>query len=79
MPGRVNSPHIGDARTRVDAVYRIMDVWHLVYRIDSLTYTVAKTLSDATWWLLLYWLPDFYKKTFGLSGWARNNASVFSY
>ena len=22
-----------------------MDVWHLVYRIDSLTYTVAKTLS----------------------------------
>lgn len=27
---------------------------------------VAKALSDATWWLMLYWLPDFYQKTFGL-------------
>jgi MFS transporter, ACS family, hexuronate transporter len=29
---------------------------------------VAKTLSDATWWLLLYWLPDFYGRNFGLKG-----------
>ncbi|UVO53926.1 MFS transporter [Sphingomonas sp. SUN039] len=29
---------------------------------------VAKALSDATWWLMLYWLPDFYRKTFGLKG-----------
>ena len=26
----------------------------------------AKTLSDATWWLLLYWLPDFFGRSFGL-------------
>jgi ACS family hexuronate transporter-like MFS transporter len=29
---------------------------------------VAKALSDATWWLMLYWLPDFYRKTFDLKG-----------
>lgn len=29
---------------------------------------VAKALSDATWWLLLYWLPDFYRRQYGLSG-----------
>lgn len=30
--------------------------------------TVAKALSDSTWWLLLYWLPDFYRKVFELKG-----------
>lgn len=29
---------------------------------------VAKVLSDATWWLLLFWLPDFFNRQFGLSG-----------
>jgi MFS transporter, ACS family, hexuronate transporter len=28
---------------------------------------VAKALSDATWWLMGFWLPDFYRKTFGLT------------
>jgi MFS transporter, ACS family, hexuronate transporter len=28
---------------------------------------VAKTLSDATWWLINFWLPDFYRKEFGLT------------
>ncbi len=27
----------------------------------------AKALSDATWWLLNFWLPDFYRREFGLS------------
>jgi len=26
----------------------------------------AKTLSDATWWLLLFWLPDLFTRSFGL-------------
>jgi len=29
---------------------------------------VAKVLSDATWWLLLFWMPDYFHKQFGLSG-----------
>lgn len=29
---------------------------------------VAKVLSDATWWLLLFWLPDFFNRQFGISG-----------
>lgn len=28
----------------------------------------AKLLSDATWWLLLFWMPDFFNRQFGLSG-----------
>lgn len=29
---------------------------------------IAKVLSDATWWLLLFWMPDFFNRQFGLSG-----------
>lgn len=28
---------------------------------------VAKAISDSTWWLLNFWLPDFYRRVFGLS------------
>jgi MFS transporter, ACS family, hexuronate transporter len=40
---------------------------------------IAKALSDATWWLLLYWLPDLYKKTFGLSGYELAGAMALAY
>lgn len=30
--------------------------------------SIAKVLSDSTWWLLLFWMPDFFHRTFGLSG-----------
>lgn len=29
---------------------------------------MAKVLSDATWWFLLFWMPDFFNRNFGLSG-----------
>jgi ACS family hexuronate transporter-like MFS transporter len=29
---------------------------------------VAKVLSDSTWWLLLFWMPDFFNRQFHLSG-----------
>jgi MFS transporter, ACS family, hexuronate transporter len=37
---------------------------------DRSTYAIAgaKVLSDATWWLLLFWMPDFFNRQFGLSG-----------
>lgn len=37
---------------------------------DRRTWAVAgaKLLSDATWWLLLFWMPDFFHRQFGLSG-----------
>jgi ACS family hexuronate transporter-like MFS transporter len=28
----------------------------------------AKVLSDATWWLLLFWMPDFMNRQYGLTG-----------
>ena len=37
---------------------------------DRRTYAVgmAKVLSDSTWWLMLFWLPDFFNRQFGLTG-----------
>lgn len=37
---------------------------------DRRTWAVAgaKILSDATWWLLLFWLPDFFHRQFGIAG-----------
>ena len=29
---------------------------------------IAKVLSDATWWFLLFWMPDFFNRNFGLTG-----------
>jgi MFS transporter, ACS family, hexuronate transporter len=28
---------------------------------------IAKALSDSTWWLINFWLPDFYRKEYGLT------------
>ena len=28
---------------------------------------IAKALSDSTWWLMNFWLPDFYRKEYGLT------------
>lgn len=37
---------------------------------DKATWAIsgAKLLSDSTWWLLLFWMPDFLHRQFGLSG-----------
>lgn len=40
---------------------------------------VAKALSDATWWLFLYWLPDFYRRDFDLSGTSLASAMAIAY
>jgi ACS family hexuronate transporter-like MFS transporter len=40
---------------------------------------VAKALSDSTWWLFLYWLPDFYRREFGLSGTSLASAMAIAY
>jgi ACS family hexuronate transporter-like MFS transporter len=40
---------------------------------------IAKLLSDATWWLFLYWLPDFYRRQFGLSGGSLASAMAIAY
>jgi MFS transporter, ACS family, hexuronate transporter len=28
---------------------------------------IAKAISDSTWWLMGFWLPDFYRRTYGLT------------
>jgi ACS family hexuronate transporter-like MFS transporter len=40
---------------------------------------VAKILSDATWWLMLFWMPDFFNRQFGLSGTALGPPLAIAY
>jgi ACS family hexuronate transporter-like MFS transporter len=40
---------------------------------------VAKVLSDATWWLMLFWMPDFFNRQFGLSGTALGPPLAIAY
>ncbi len=40
---------------------------------------VAKVLSDSTWWLMLFWMPDFFHRQFGLSGTALGPPLAIAY
>ncbi len=40
---------------------------------------VAKILSDATWWLMLFWMPDFFHRQFGLEGTALGPPLALAY
>jgi MFS transporter, ACS family, hexuronate transporter len=39
----------------------------ILTNVKTWAIVIAKALSDATWWLMGFWLPDFYRKTYGLS------------
>ena len=36
----------------------------ILTNIQTWAIVIAKALSDATWWLMGFWLPDFYRKTY---------------
>jgi ACS family hexuronate transporter-like MFS transporter len=40
---------------------------------------IAKFLSDATWWLMLFWMPDFFHRSFGLEGVALGTPLAIAY
>jgi ACS family hexuronate transporter-like MFS transporter len=48
---------------------------------DRATWAIAgaKLLSDSTWWLLLFWTPDFLNRQFGLSGIAIGGPLALAY
>jgi MFS transporter, ACS family, hexuronate transporter len=39
----------------------------ILTNIKTWAIVIAKALSDATWWLMGFWLPDFYRKTYQLT------------
>jgi MFS transporter, ACS family, hexuronate transporter len=39
----------------------------VVTNIKTWAIVIAKALSDATWWLIGFWLPDFYRRTYELT------------
>lgn len=40
---------------------------NILTNIKTWAIVIAKALSDATWWLMGFWLPDFYRKTYALT------------
>lgn len=39
----------------------------LIRRRETWAYVLGKFLTDPVWWLFLFWLPDFFFKTYGLN------------
>lgn len=42
--------------------------WGFLRTRQTWAIAIAKVLSDATWWLMLFWMPDFFHRQFGLAG-----------
>ncbi|WP_199556069.1 MFS transporter [Sandaracinobacteroides hominis] len=51
-----------------DAAPEASDYGPIVQERRTWAVAIAKVLSDSTWWLLLFWMPDFFNRQFGLSG-----------
>ncbi len=39
----------------------------LIRRRETWAFIVGKFITDPVWWLFLFWLPDFFSKTYGLN------------
>ena len=39
----------------------------ILTNIKTWAIVIAKALSDTSWWLMAFWLPDFYRKTYALT------------
>ena len=39
----------------------------ILTNVKTWAIVIAKALSDATWWLMGFWLPDYYRKAWGLT------------
>lgn len=61
-------PIPGDARDVPEATEVAPDYGPILTDRRTWAISIAKVLSDSTWWLLLFWMPDFFHRTFGLSG-----------
>lgn len=69
----------GAEHERIDFADERQDYGPILTERRTWAIAVAKALSDATWWLMLYWLPDLYRKTFGLEGLELAGAMALAY
>ncbi|MCZ8017257.1 MFS transporter [Novosphingobium sp.] len=51
-------PRLSETSSEYGAVLADRRTWAIV---------IAKALSDSTFWMMVFWLPDFYRKTYGLT------------
>ncbi|HEU0043947.1 MFS transporter [Sphingomonas sp.] len=56
-----------DARSETPAATEIWPIRRILAQRATWAILGAKALSDATWWLLNFWLPDFYRREFDLT------------
>jgi len=72
--------HFGDAAGRATAIEDDLPDYGPILR-ERRTWAIAggKVLSDATWWLMLFWMPDFFYRQFGLSGTALGPPLAIAY
>lgn len=69
----------GAEHDRIDFADDTPDYGPILTERRTWAIAVAKMLSDATWWLMLYWLPDLYRKTFALEGTKLAGAMALAY
>jgi ACS family hexuronate transporter-like MFS transporter len=50
----------------VEALTETVSFWKVVAKKETWVYALMKFMIDPIWWLYLFWLPDFFKKTYGL-------------
>jgi MFS transporter, ACS family, hexuronate transporter len=64
---RIIQPRVPPPREIVTAQKSTPTVWRIVLRSRA-TWAIAgaKALSDQVWWFVLFWMPDFFNKTFAV-------------
>ena len=63
---KVNAAEIAYIHSdQADTVEKVSWV-KLLFIKETWVFAIAKFLTDPVWWLWLFWLPDFFKKTYGL-------------
>ena len=55
---QASAPAVAEAPDRYGAILANAKTWGIV---------IAKAISDSTWWLMGFWLPDFYRRTYDLT------------
>ncbi len=63
---KVNAAELAHIRSDPEDSDRKIGWFSVLGRRETWAYATGKFLIDPVWWMLLFWLPDFFKKTFEL-------------
>jgi len=63
---KVNAAELAHINSDVADTVEKVSWFKLLALRETWAFALAKFLTDPIWWLWLFWLPDFFKKTYGL-------------